>query len=243
MKLVKKLLSVVLMAALLLAVAAPALAEVVVPNKVTVYMACNDGSIGSNGKTDITGFEPTTQIKSIKSSNQKVVKISSVTRTDMTLEMLEYGMSSTISAATIEYKLLKAGTAIISMKIDGTTCKSKVIVKKYANPIKSLVLTGIGSKNLKTKFAKTSWVSDKLNANAKRGMVKLSAASGWKITDVKWVNNNNGLSTERSFKTPKASVALSIPAMKKSGDYCIIMDFVNTENDATMKAYYWLGNN
>lgn len=243
MKLMKKLLCITLMAALLLAVAAPALADVVVPDKVTAYLASTDGSVATTGKINIVGIDPTSVIKSVKSSNKKIVKVNSVMRTDISLEILETGTISAINGATIQYQLLKAGAANVSMKIDGATYKTKVIAKKYANPIKSLVLTGAGSKNLKAKFAKTSWVSEELNAKIQQGTLKLSAASGWKITNVRWVNNNNGLSMERWLQTPKSSITMSIPAMKKSGSYCIKMDFDNTENGATMEVYYWLGNN
>ena len=114
--------------------------------------------------------------------------------------------------------------------MDGKTYKKKITVKGYTNPVKSLVLTGVSSKNLKSYFAKNYYNDMNLSKKAKAGYMKVSAASGWKIKSAWWEDGAAGQQYEfYCFGDNSASsVNLKIPAMKKAGKYYANMRFINT---------------
>lgn len=243
LKTFKKLLSIALLTALLLAIAVPAFAAKL-PEEETVYLLSTDGShswwfyhIGIMDSTNKT------KVASLKSSKKAVCSIVGINRycseyTYLTGEDEDEAYSDT----SIMIRPLKAGKANITAKIDGVANTMKLTVKKYVNPVKSFVITGISSKNLKSKFAKSGYCRDELTKNAKKGNLKITAASGWEITEVSWRNETNGLTYSQWLRTPKASFTLAIPAMKATEDYEIEVYFRNKTDGASLTVDYNLIN-
>lgn len=242
MKLFKKLLCTVLAVAMLLSVAAVAFA-VEVPEAVTFYRTSNDAEDSSYGFFSLYGVNSDTKIGKFKSSKKTVASIYSVERYSSYWEGYEYDDTSSWHAVSVGLRLLKAGTTNITSKIDGTSYKTKVTVKKYTNPVKSFVITGIGSKNLKSAFAKRSYNDAPLTKAAKKGNIKLKAASGWKIESIAWRNDSTGQSYHfNSYDKPVSSVTLPIPAMKTTVNYSIGFTMINTKTGASIGFDYWISN-
>lgn len=242
MKLFKKLLCTVLAVAMLLSVAAVAFA-VEVPEAVTFYRSSTYADDSSFGFFSLYGMNSDTKIGKITSSKKAVATVYGVERYSGYWEGYEYDDTSSWDDATVQLRLLKAGTTNITSKIDGNSYKTKVTVKKYTNPVKSFVITGIGSKNLKSAFAKRSYNDAPLTKAAKKGNIKLKAASGWKIESIAWRNDSTGQSYHfSSYEKPVSSVTLPIPAMKTTINYSIEFTMINTKTDASIGFDYWISN-
>ena len=127
----------------------------------------------------------------------------------------------------------KKGSATVSFDIDGKTYKKKFKVVGYANPVKSFVLSGRSSKNLKSSFAKTNEASLKLSSKAKAGYLTVAAASGWKIMSVNLYEP--GKFSNRGFESGKgvSSAKVWLPALKKNTEYAIDVDFMHKKTKAT----------
>lgn len=245
MKNIRKLLCAILAAALLILTALPALAEIEFDSSpVTVYLSDKEGSSYVWADFSVWGLEKDSKITDVKSSNKKVVQVYSVQHSQGKTKYTEEDREdSEWYDAYIENKALKAGTATVSFKVDGTTYKKKITVKGYTNPVKSLVLTGVSSANQKSKFAKGDYANIPLKKNAKAGYLKVSAASGWKIRRVYWYDRtDDDWDTYRQFSSGKgvASVKMPVPAMKKTGRYNVEVEFVNTKTGGTkyINLYY-----
>ena len=242
MKLMKKLLCVALMAALMLAVAVPALANTNAPESVTIYKSSKDNSHVMLGNIPIWDIDPDTKITKPKSSKTSILVIEGINRWSSATTWYDDSEGDMNADANIYVNPIKAGRANVSFKVAGVAQKVAVTVKAYANPIKSFVITGISSNNLRAKFAKSSWVTDEMTKNAKKGSIKISAATGWKITGIDWRNEATGLDYSYWMSTPKTSVNLSIPAMKTTENYEITVNFENTTNGGSMFVGYYLFN-
>ena len=242
MKNTRKLFCTILAVALLILSLMPAYAAVSVKadsNK--IYLDSIGGSYGY-GYINIDGINANTKITDIKSSNTKILRPSGLDRWSSSYKDLEGDYNSSNNDASISVRGLKKGKANITFKVDGKSYKQSFEVLNYVNPIKSLQLTGVGSANLKSKFAKDRYVNAKLSSNSKAGYVNVSAASGWKIRSVEWSDDSND--SRHSFYSSKgvSSVKVIAPAMKKSGIYYIWLTFVNTKNGAEIPITYHLGN-
>ena len=244
MKLMKKLLCVALLAALMLAIAAPALADISVPEEETSYLLSTDGSMTWWSRSVyIGGTTASTKIKNMKSSKSSVVSVIGLSRSTEIEEYFgeEEGRDpDEWGSASLLVRPKKAGKANITMKIDGKIYKTVYTVKKYVNPIKSLVLTGVGTKNLKNKFAKRTDIDDSLKANAKKGAIKVKAASGWRISEIRWENETTGLEYSQWMRNDVTSASLDIPAMKKTEEYRIVVYFRNIADDGSLSMEYYL---
>lgn len=244
MKHTRKLLCALLAAALLILSVAPAYAVSVDTKAATIYMGSKDGSEWAYSSIEINDLTASSKITDVKTSNKAILRLGSLNTWDSTYSSLgdddEY--SGADYSASIGVYGVKKGKATISFKVDGKSYSKTFTVVDFANPIKTLTLTGISSANLKSKFAKTSYLSEKLKANAKAGYLNVAAASGWKIISAEWTDQGSDYNA-RYFHSSKgvASMKIPVPAMKKNGNYYIWATFVNTKTKATMSINYHLG--
>ena len=235
MKNIRRILCVALVAMFLCATALSAFAE-------TFYLGGK--GITRYGYIYIEDLASSDKVTDIKSSNKKTFKIFSFNEnTDENYDFAdeEYGEEehTNIShSASVGIKLLKKGSAKLTYKVNGASKSVDIKVLAYKNPVKSLVLTGLGNKNLKSKFAKSSYAKAK-SKNAKAGLMKVEAASGWKITSAHFTEaktyKNYGIQT---YGKPISSLQFHVPAMKKGKAYYIYVDFTNTSTGASVSIYY-----
>ena len=222
---------------------------------VTLYLTSKDESdfFGAAYDTiEVEGLKGASKVTDVKSSNSKVVEVSSWKKVS-TVEHME-GMfedDDTVYVTrshtlVIELFACKAGTATISFKIDGKTYKKKYEVRGYANPIRSLVLTGVSDKNLKGKFSKHDWADLKLKKKAGAGYLKLSAAPGWWVRSATLEADSWEEEWKHTFRSEdifigSKSMKKRIPAMKKNGAYILTMDFYNLKTGGEQSIRLYIG--
>ena len=239
MKRSRKFLCALLAAALLVLSVMPAYAAVEVNwGAKKVYMGSSDGSDTSGYSVSIDGIKSSTKITSIKSAKKSILKPSSLDRWSSKYKSLDSDYTSEYHDASIYFSALKAGKSKLSFKVDGKSYSGTVEVLAYKNPLKTFKITGISSSNLKSKFAKSSWVSAKLKSNAKSGKITAAAASGWKVTEVRW--SGNGHSREYSYSDGVSSISLPVPKMTTGNYYYIYIYLRNTKNNLSQSLTYRL---
>lgn len=132
----------------------------------------------------------------------------------------------------------KAGTSTVFFKIGSKTCKTKVTVKKYTNPVKSLTISGVNSgKTLKSKFKSSSSASGKLTTTTRNAKIVLKAADGWKIQDLSLSSSSGVYQSYSSYSSPKSSATLRVGTLKKSS-YYVSATLVNTKTEGTITLSY-----
>ena len=141
--------------------------------------------------------------------------------------------------AYIGLKIKKLGKATISFKVDGKAYKKVITAISYENPVKSLQVTGINTKNLKSQFAKKNSAEATLTKNAKAGAIKVTAAKGWKITRIYWQDYSDYSDRGYGFGSRGvASASMAIPAMKKNTSYYIYVQLLNADLGVGQTVYY-----
>ncbi len=239
MKTVRRLLCFALTVSLLCAAAFPALAEIkLVPESTTMYLNSRNGkAFSATRDIVINGIGLDSKITNPKSSKSAVLSIDHLTLSKDHLELFP-GEAVDQIYATLSVKLHKPGKSTVSVKVDGKTYKSKLNVAQYVNPIKSLVITGISGKNLKSQFSTSGSASATLTSDAKAGQVRLTAASGWRIRQIGFISLEDTIIHER--KTGGTTIKLPIPAMKM-GNYCVIAaKFQNIATGGIIDTMYML---
>lgn len=250
-KLTKKLMGAVLAAAVALtALPVTASAAVSYSKKQVVYLT--PGVSDGWNTLYVYGLKKGQTIKksSIKSSKKSVLEVSYVQNGTSTYKNYSYTAkknkttSFTDRYAYISYHMKKAGTATISYKIGTKTYKTKVTLKKYTNPLKSITISGVsGGKNIASKVNKSTNASLKMTKSSSNGSVKISTKSGWKITyasvDVyKHTDKVDSLLFSRgyySYSKPASSVTLKVGSMSKSNRY-----YVNISCQSTSGGYLYI---
>ncbi len=229
-----------LVAAMLALCALPACAARIEWGSKTIHLISKSGDANDVDIfiDDLNGAKVT----DVKSSKSAVVSI--VTRRDTVSDLVNFEDEDDHEeedSVRIGIRGRKKGSAVVSFKIGGKLYKRTYTVVDYVNPLKSFVLTGIGSANLKAKWADGALVSEKLKADAKAGEMKLTAASGWKLKQAAWVDMKNDEDIIRNFSKGASSVRMGIPAMKKSGEYVFKLHFVNSKTKADVWLCYFIG--
>ena len=166
-----------------------------------VYTYYNPNSNYNYAYINITGLKKSQRIKAVKNSDKSVVKIASVDQyyysskgTKVAKDALIYNWSD--GNAVIRLKILRKGKTTVSFKIGSKTYKTKVFCMKFTMPLKSLKITGINKnknmlKKLQTGGANSSYgYFDNAAVNGAR--VKVSAQTGWKVTNISVRNNTSG---------------------------------------------------
>lgn len=201
--------------------AASAAGTIDYPKTQTFYMA------GKNkGVLDETIFINNVPVKStiLKSSvkvtsGKSVVSLTDVSRFKNSSynEYFENGLkpySYTSNSFFISFDIKKAGTSRISFKIGNKSCVSTVKVLPYVNPIARLTLTGVkngSDNNLAGKFkTNNSGSYVRLNKAQKNAVLTCNAASGWKITSMRFINKKTNITRNvASINGLKASTGVS----------------------------------
>lgn len=243
MKNTRKLLCLLLAAALMILTVVPALADVDVDTTAqTIYLAKKDGSVTSSEWIYIYGIEKNTKIVDVKSSNKAVAAIRCIERSQSDYEYYDPDEERSDYSACIQVIFIKAGKATVSFKIDDKTYKKNFTVVGYVNPVKNFQLTGFNTKNLKAKFVKGYEFDETMTRNAKAGYLKVTAASGWKVKELYWCDRNDYSNSRRySFGTNGVNTAqMPTPAMNKTGSYYVRANLVNSKNGGTQTVYYYL---
>ena len=229
MKAFKRMLCLALVAMMLCAAALPAYAATK-----TIYLSSKDGGTEWFW-LDLGTFKSGAKITDVKSSKNSVVKVTrlSINRSDFT--NIENKKNSRKNVyAEISGRAYKAGSANITYKLNGKAKKQAITVKGYVNPVKSLVFTGISSKNLKSEFDKQDYaIVDVLQKDAGAGYLKLSAASGWKIEHLYFEDYSAEEGevdyTFSAWSKPVSSVSLHLPELKAGVRYRLYANFINTK--------------
>lgn len=189
---------------------------------------------------------------SVKTSNSKVAKLYYLERStsdySYKTDYFEKGMNSYEGGSKsysyhIGLKLQKAGTANISFTIKGIKGKKtiKVTVKKYANPVSSMKISGI-SGDLKNKTKSSNSVSNlKLTKTTKNAAVSVKANKGWKIQAVQLYDVANDCTTRMySYSKPVSSAKLNVGTLTKNKAYRVEVTFVNSSSGSTLYCYYYI---
>ena len=189
---------------------------------------------------------------SVKSSNSKVAKLYYLERStsdySYKTDYFENGLkpnaySSKSYSYRIGLQLKKAGTSKISFAIKGIkgTKTIKVTVKKYANPVSSMKISGI-SGDLKNKTKSGNSVSNlKLTKTTKNAAVSVKASKGWKIEAVQLYDTANDRTTRMySYSKPVSSAKLNVGTLTKNKAYRVEVTFVNSSNGSTLYCYYYI---
>lgn len=119
----------------------------------------------------VKNFPKGAKIKNQKSSNKKVLRISSVT------------------GNSVYYEVLKAGKAVISFDVvykgKTTPLKTKVTVRKYERPCSSFK---VGNKEYASKVKKWPGFVYKYKGKSAKQRVSVKAAKGWKLSSIEYYN-------------------------------------------------------
>lgn len=257
----KKIVSAALALVLAATTIAPVTAEAAtVSADQTIYLTSKSGTgyasiyVGGLGKNE--------KIKSVKSNKSSVVKPYSVstyyTDRESTYENLISSASNSKDTYSDKYAyigcdLLKKGSATVSFKVynsktkKSTSKSSKITVKAYENPAKTVNIAGIkngSSTNLAGKLKNQNWASLKLKSKATNAKVYVKPNNGWKISYASVYNGSTGNTYSIStYSKPLSSVTFSNVGTIKKNEYArVSVDYVNTKTGATMYTYYYINN-
>ena len=205
-----------------------------VPKSQTLYMKptpwAKTGE--TSGSIDVKGMGKSQKIikSSVKSSNTNRVEISYV------------------SANWITYTVKKPGAAVISFKICSKKYRTKIYGKKYQNPAKSVVITGVKN-GTRTNLASltnknTSSKQLHLKKTVKNPKVQVTARKGWKIQTIYYLNDGlaDWESGTKNYKKPVSKAAVKIftksNRMKANVGNRITITFLNTKSGDTVGVSY-----
>ena len=228
-----------IMAAVIMVSAMPALADINYSESQTYYMNPSRNSGGSISVWGLTGSQSLKKAN-VKSSAPSVVKLGSVSNYNNKTDYYNNNNPYTSKSSTIYFSVGKPGTSTISFKIGSKTYKSKVKVLKYVNPLSSLTVTGVnGGKTIHTKFNKKTEVDQKVSKSISNANITVKAKNGWAVTYVNTYNpktrTNNSISnytdvsslTLKNVRIPKdAGVNLYVTLQNKSNGGNISLELV-----------------
>ena len=252
-KFMTKLLATVMAAAVVVtAVPATAMAAPVYNKSQVLYMTSSTYTSYNSISVSNLKKSQTIEKSSVKSSNEDVAHpyaVGSSTseyshRTDyMDKNMKPNQSSSKFYSGSISLKLAKAGKTTVSFKIKGVkgTQKVNIQIKKYTNPVKSLKISGING-DLKNK-TKSSTASSylKLNKTVSNASVKVTAAKGWKISEVSVYDTENERYTRiNSYNKPFGSGTLYLGKLEKNKKYQVSVEFTNPSDGGSLYCYYYI---
>lgn len=157
-------------------------------------------------------------------------------------------------------KARKLGSCSVSYKIGSKTYKTKVTVKKYVNPVRSISITGLRCKNKPNLASLTNNMVDtrkiEVPKTIKRPRLKVSAKDGWEVIFIRYEDNYKYYGSQKPteqkeirYPTPRSKVDAPIftksKAIKKdSNGYAISVVFRNRNegaNGSTIALTYYIG--
>lgn len=211
-----------------------------VPKTLTIYLTPG-GDV--EGRISIINIQKNQEITSIKMSSKGPLRSYYCTRLNDT-------------SAYIGCRAQKAGITTVSFKIGDKQYKTKVYVKKYTNPLKSISITGLkdGNKTNLANLTNTTNITKKIElpGTVKNPKVQMIAKKGWKI---KWISYTCGLKYAnytggdeygtKNFKTPVSKATVNIcnktKILKKNADgYGVFAELINSKNKASLYLTYYI---
>ncbi len=224
------------MAVLVVAAPVVASAKPSVPSTITLY-ANPSGESGTS--IYIGNLKKDSKITSVKSSDKKIVAPTSKTFYSYSSVYFDSNDKYSDYSGYIYTSVKKAGTATVSFKVDGTSYKTKVVVKKYTNPAKSFKISGteIASKFNKLRYVDTGKKPSKTVKNAK---FTVKAKSGWKVTNLNVYDGTSYHSASIGNSNGLGSRTLVLDKFEKGHYYTIEATFTNKSNNASITLHYEL---
>ncbi len=142
----------------------------------------------------------------------------------------------------IKLKMKKTGTTNITYYIGSKKYTLSVKIGSYQNPVKTITLTGVkNGKNfasLTSKKGTGTGIELPLKANAKKAVLKVKPASGWKIRGVSIVDTKSGEQLSRVCRNNggslMSSVTLNWGTLKANRNYEVHVDFINTSTRVSL---------
>lgn len=218
-----------------------------VPGSIVQYMgSLSNGSSAVLSILDLTSKQ-SVELSSVKVSNSKVLKLDYVYNgfgSGTTKYVNGENSKFSNKYADIVLQIKNAGTSTVSYKLGSKTYKTTVKILKYQNPIKSIEFFGIkngSSKNLAGLLKNSSTANVKLTKSLSNQKIKVTAATGWKITNISLYCQDTGISYYYSgYDTPKTTVSLNVDSVNKGNSYSVNVSFINTKNGADMMVAYYV---
>lgn len=152
-------------------------------------------------------------------------------------------------ACNIKCTAKRPGTGTVSFKIKNRQYKTKVTVKKYVNPARSVVIPGLTYKDDPNLAGLTDKKTDSAKITALKTIddpkIQITARFGWKV---EWVSftDGSGSSKTKYYKKPRSKINKKIvfdrsKKITKNGDYMISVSFYNPKDDVSISVSYYIG--
>lgn len=157
-------------------------------------------------------------------------------------------------------KARKLGSCSVSYKIGSTTYKTKVTVKKYVNPVRSISITGLKYKNKSNLASLTNNMVDTRKIGVlktiKKPRLKVTAKDGWDVIFIRYQDNYKYYGSQKPteqkeirYPIPRPKVDIPIftksKAIKKdSNGYAVRVVFLNRNegtDGSTIALTYYIG--
>jgi hypothetical protein len=229
-------------------------AAVSVPSDEIYYLTSKSKDDTSYCYIYIDGLSKSSEVTKMKSSKESVVSLDSyqkysyVSTTSYNYMNSEEENSSYTNksySASIGFAVNKAGTSDITYTIGKKSYTTKVTVKDYTNPLKTVEISGLKngkSTNLKGLVDSSAYASGlKLKSDQKDAKIKFAAKKGWMITSA-YVIDNDGYDVLESISYSRgiSSVTLNPGTLKKDGTYQTYVDLYNVENGGTLNVCFFI---
>ena len=234
-KAMKKMMALVLTAAVLATAAMPVSAAISRPKTLATYLGPDgkgDDSINISGLKSDQSLTP----ENVKTSAKSVVGLeyinNSTHKTEFNYWSGENASGGTTRESTIGLILKKPGKSTISYTIGTKTYTTKVTVLKYVNPLSSLTITGINNgKTIHKKFAKNKYATIKLPKTVSKARITAKARSGWAVKSLSVYNGRKSYEYESDGVTTAQLRNIKLSKGKQS---CIDIELKNKSNKGTI---------
>lgn len=189
------------------------------------------------------------------SKTQKIAKSSiKSSKSNMKVKSVKYYMIEGRRCAALTLTVKKAGTSTISFKINKKKYQTKVIAKKYVNPVKHISISGIknGNNTDLAGLTKNFDMAQSLNpyvTTTKNAKIQVEAINGWKIKNISaypmpdYSNldkeyNYKFKNINTTYKNPVSKTTVNVGEIQKEGRYSINIGFINTKTKDIISLEY-----
>lgn len=180
------------------------------------------------------------------SKTQKIEKSSiRSSRNNIKVKNVRYYKREGIRSGILTLTVKKAGTSTISFKIGKKKYQTKIIAKKYVNPVRFLTISGIkdGDNTDLADLTKNFDMAQSIRPYKtvdKNAKIQVEAINGWKIKNINALPmpDYSNLDKEydykfknidRTYKNPPSKVTVNVGEIQKEGHYSIGIKFMNTK--------------
>lgn len=189
------------------------------------------------------------------SKTQKIERSSiRSSKNNMKVKSVKYHTIEGRRGATLTITVKKAGTSTISFKINKKKYQTKVIAKKYVNPVKHISISGIKNGN-STDLAGLTKNFDMAQSlkpyvtTAENAKIQVEAINGWKIKKISaypmpdYSNldkeyNYKFKNVNTTYKNPLSKTTINVGEIQKEGHYSIFIGFINTKTKDVISLEY-----